>query len=122
MAMSADLIVVRGIEAFGYHGVLPEERQNGQPFVVDIEVRTDVSDAAATDDLAKTIDYAVLAQDAVDIVQGPPCDLIETVAVRIAEQALTHERVQSVQVTVHKPKAPVGVPFGDVLVTVERRR
>ena len=59
--MSADRIVVRGIEAFGYHGVLPEERVQGQPFVVDLMVQTDVSDAAATDDLSGTVDYSMLA-------------------------------------------------------------
>ena len=120
--MTPDRISVRGIEAFGHHGVLPEERENGQLFVVDLEIRTDVSDAAATDDLAKTIDYSVLAKDAVTIVQGRPHDLIETLAVRIAEQMLTHQRVRSVEVTVHKPQAPVGVPFGDVAFTVEREK
>lgn len=120
--MSADRIAVRGIEAFGYHGVLPEEREKGQMFVVDLEVRTDVSAAAATDDLAQTIDYSVLAKEAASIVQGDPHDLIETVAVLIAQQVLTHDRVSSVEVTVHKPQAPVGVPFADVAVTVERSR
>ena len=118
--MSADRIFVWGIEAFGYHGVLPEERENGQLFVIDLEIRTDVSDAAAADDLAKTIDYSVLAREVVTIVQGKPHDLIETLAVLIAERMLNHERVHSVEVTVHKPQAPVGVPFADVAVTVER--
>ena len=120
--MSTDRIAVRGIEAFGYHGVLSEERENGQLFVVDLDVRTDMSGAAATDDLAKTIDYAELAKEAVTIVQGKPHDLIETLAVLIAERVLTHDRVSSVEVTVHKPHAPVGVPFADVAVTVERGR
>ena len=120
--MSADRILVRGIEAFGYHGVLPEEREQGQPFVVDLVVLTDVSDAAAADDLSNTVDYAVLAREAVDVIEGEACDLIETVAVRIAAQVLTHERVNAVEVTVHKPQAPVGVPFGDVAVVVERVR
>lgn len=120
--MSRDRVVVRGIEAYGYHGVLPEERAKGQPFVVDLEVHTDVSDAAAADDLAKTVDYAVLAREAVAIVQGEPRDLIETVAVLVAERILAYDRVVAVEVTVHKPKAPVGVPFSDVAVTVVRER
>lgn len=120
--MSADRISVRGIEAFGYHGVLPEEREQGQLFVVDLDVRVDVSAAAATDDLAQTIDYSVLAKEVVSLVQGDPHDLIETVAVLIAQQVLTHAGVFSVEVTVHKPQAPVGVPFTDVAVTVERSR
>jgi dihydroneopterin aldolase len=120
--MSADRILVRGIEAFGYHGVLPEEREQGQPFVVDLVVRTDVSDAAAADDLSKTVDYSELAREVVGVIAGEACDLIETVAVRIAEQVLTHDRVGAVEVTVHKPQAPVGVPFADVAVIVERVR
>ena len=120
--MGSDLIAIRGIEGYGYHGVLPEERANGQPFVVDLQVYTDVSSAAADDDLAKTVDYAVLANEVVDTLQGEPCDLIETVAVRIADQVLTHLRVVSVRVTVHKPRAPVGVPVADIAVTVERSR
>ena len=120
--MSADRILVCGIEAFGYHGVLPEEREQGQPFVVDLVVQTDVSDAAATDDLSRTVDYSMLAREAVDIIEGEACDLIETVAVRIAERVLTYERVHGVEVTVHKPEAPVGVAFADVAVTVERVR
>lgn len=120
--MGADRILVRGIAAFGYHGVLPEEREEGQPFVVDLVVRTDVAPAAASDDLGKTVDYSVLAREVVAIIEGEACDLIETVAVRIAEKVLTHERVSAVEVTIHKPKAPVGVAFDDVAVIVERVR
>ncbi len=120
--MSSDRIQVRGIEAFGYHGVLPEEREQGQPFVVDLVVQTDVSDAAAADDLTETVDYSLLAREAVSVIEGEAYNLIETVAVRIANQVLTHDRVASVEVTVHKPQAPVGVAFTDVAVTVERSR
>lgn len=120
--MCPDLISIRGIEGYGYHGVLPEERANGQPFVVDLQVCTDVAEAAAEDDLDKAVDYSVLANEVVDILQGEPCDLIETVAVLIARQVLAHGRVSSVRVTVHKPRAPVGVPVADVAVTVERSR
>lgn len=120
--MGPDFIAIRGIEGYGHHGVLPEERANGQPFVVDLRVCTDVSSAAADDDLAQAVDYSVLANEVVDIIQGEPCDLIETVAVRIADQVLSHQRVVSVRATVHKPRAPVGVPVADVAVTVERSR
>ncbi len=120
--MAADVIAVRGIEAYGYHGVLPTERERGQPFVVDLELHTDVSAAAASDDLTQTVDYSTLARQVVDIVQGEPCDLIETLAVRLADAMLVHETVYAARVTVHKPEAPVGVPFSDVAVTVERER
>jgi dihydroneopterin aldolase len=118
----SDRITLRGIRAFGHHGVLPEEREHGQLFVVDVELVTDVSEAAASDDLDATVDYATVAREVVRVVEGDPCDLVETVAVRIADAVLLAERATEVRVTVHKPQAPVGVPFDDVSVTVVRRR
>lgn len=119
---SSDLIAVRGIRGYGHHGVLPEERERGQLFIVDVELVTDLSDAAASDSLEATTDYSAVARDVVDVIEGEPCDLIETVAARIADRALTAARVLEARVTVHKPQAPVGVPFSDVSVTVVRRR
>ena len=117
-----DRVTLSGVRAFGHHGVLPEERENGQDFVTDVEMEIDLAEAALGDDLTKTVDYAVVASQVVEIVEGDPCQLIETLAERIAVAVLAHDRVRAVKVTVHKPQAPVGVPFGDVSVTVERRR
>ena len=118
--MNDDVIALRGLEAFGYHGVLPEERENGQPFITDVELHLDTSAAAQRDDVALTVDYSVVAADVVAIVEGEPCQLIETVADRIAREVLGYQLVRSVRVTVHKPQAPVGVAFADVSVTVVR--
>lgn len=120
--MTADRITVSGVEAFGYHGVLAEERERGQRFRVDLELAVDLAPAAERDDLAATLDYSAVARVAVDVVEGEPYDLIETVAGRIADQVLIDDRVESVVVTVHKPEAPIGVPFSDVSVTVVRQR
>lgn len=117
-----DLITLTGLSATGYHGVLPEERREGQLFVVDAELGTDIRAAAATDDLTQTIDYSQVAAAVVAIVTGDPVDLIETLAERLAAQCLTYPGVQRVRITVHKPQAPVGVPFSDVTVTIEREQ
>jgi dihydroneopterin aldolase/2-amino-4-hydroxy-6-hydroxymethyldihydropteridine diphosphokinase len=76
--------------------------------------------AAASDDLAATVDYGALAQRLVEIVEGEPVDLIETLAERLAAVCTAQAGVRSAEVTVHKPHAPVGVPFADVAVTVVR--
>ena len=55
-------------------------------------------------------------------VERDPVDLIETVAERVAAVALAHPAVEEVEVTVHKPEAPIGVPFADVAVTIVRGR
>jgi dihydroneopterin aldolase len=117
-----DRIAVTGIAAFGHHGVLAEEKRDGQPFVVDVVLGVDTRAAAATDDLARTVDYSAVAARVVALVEGEPLDLIETLAQRIADAALAFPLVSSVEVTVHKPEAPVGVPFRDVTVSIVRDR
>jgi dihydroneopterin aldolase len=120
--MNDDIITLRGVSGFGYHGVLPEEREEGQPFVTDVELRLDTSVAAATDDLQATVDYSLVASDIIAVVEGDSCQLIETVAEHIAQRLLLHDPVTMVRVTVHKPQAPIGVVFDDVSVTVVRTR
>jgi dihydroneopterin aldolase len=119
---SRDTVALLGIRARGHHGVLPEERRDGQEFVVDVTMTLDTTVAAASDSLDDTVDYAVVGADVVAIIEGDPVDLVETLAQRVADAVLRHSRVQEVEVVVHKPEAPVGVPFGDVVVTVTRGR
>jgi dihydroneopterin aldolase len=117
-----DRVSLRGLSATGHHGVLPEERRDGQTFVVDLDLILDTRAAAESDDLRDTVDYGGLATRVVDIVQGPPVNLIETLAAQVAAACLTDPRVISAAVTVHKPNAPVGVTFSDVAVSIERSR
>lgn len=117
-----DLVAVRGIRAHGHHGVFDHERRDGQTFVVDVRLAVDTRPAAAADDLALTVDYGAVAARVVAVVEGEPVDLVETLAQRVADTVLAVEGVAAVEVTVHKPEAPVGVPFEDVTVTIVRRR
>lgn len=117
-----DRISVRGIRAHGHHGVLAHERRDGQPFVVDLVLALDAGPAAASDDLSRTVDYGSLTQEVHDAIVSEPVDLIEALAQRIADLTLAYEPVQWVQVTVHKPAAPIAVAFDDVAVTLERSR
>jgi len=117
-----DHIVLQGISARGFHGVLDLEKAEGQDFVVDVRLEVDLRRAGRSDLLEHTVNYAQVAADVVALITGPSMDLIETLAEGIAAAALQRPLVQAVEVTVHKPQAPVGVPFGDVLVVVERCR
>jgi dihydroneopterin aldolase len=119
---SLDRVAVSGIAATGHHGVFDHEKRDGQRFVVDVVLGVDTRDAAATDDLARTVDYGAVAAAVVAEIEGPALDLVETLAQRIADACLAFERVEVVEVVVHKPEAPVGVPFGDVTVTIVRSR
>jgi dihydroneopterin aldolase len=118
----ADRIELRGLAVRGNHGVFDHERANGQDFVVDLTVWADLAAAAASDDLADTLDYGALAQRAYDIVAGPPRNLIETVAAEIADDVMGDDRVHAVEVVVHKPQAPIPLAFRDVAVVARRSR
>jgi dihydroneopterin aldolase len=120
MAMGSDRIALTGLRVHGRHGVLAAERESGQEFVVDAVLKLDTRPAAASDALADTVDYGVLAQQLAEVVAGEPCDLLETLAARLAEVCLEAPGVFEVEVTVHKPSAPIEVPFDDVSVTVVR--
>lgn len=111
-----DRILLRGLRAFGYHGVLPHERAEGQEFIVDIEVTTNFDTCAASDEVADTVNYADLAQIAHDAIVGPAFNLIEKLADVIATNCLQIAGVSKVCVTVHKPSAPIQVSFDDVSV------
>lgn len=117
-----DRIRLLGVTATGYHGVFSRERREGQTFVADVVAHLDTRRAAATDDLRHTLNYGVLAEQVVTVLAGEPADLVETVAERIAATVLAHPQVQCVDVAVHKPQAPITVPFGDVVVEVRRDR
>lgn len=117
-----DRIELRGLTVRGHHGVFEHERTDGQDFVVDITVWVDLNTAAASDDLADTLDYGALAQTAADIVAGPPRNLIETVSAEIADAVMTDKRVHAVEVVLHKPNAPIPLTFRDVAVVARRSR
>ncbi|MFF6997827.1 dihydroneopterin aldolase [Streptomyces sp. NPDC008313] len=117
-----DRVALRGLKARGHHGVFPKEREEGQTFIVDLTLGLDTRPAAADDDLAKTVHYGIVAEEVVAVVEGDPVDLIETLAERIARTCLKHEGVQEVEVCLHKPDAPITVPFDDVTVTITRSR
>ena len=119
-AAPADRIALVGLQARGRHGVLASEREAGQVFGVDVVLALDTRPAAASDDLADTVDYGALALDVVAVVEGEPVDLVETLAQRIADVCLLDPRVQWTEVTVHKPAAPIDATFSDVALTIHR--
>lgn len=115
-----DRIALRGLRARGYHGVFDFERREGQDFVVDAVLYLDTAPAAATDDVGDTVHYGLLADKLVAVVTGEPVNLIETLAERLAGICLAEPLVEGVELTVHKPSAPIEHEFADVAVTVTR--
>lgn len=118
--LPGDRVVLRGLRVRGRHGVLAAERELGQEFVVDVALALDLRPAGVSDDVADTVHYADLAVALARVVAGEPVALLETLAQRLADVCLADPRVRRAEVTVHKPSAPVEVPFADVAVTVVR--
>lgn len=115
-----DRITLSGLCVRGHHGVMPEERRDGQDFVVDAVLRLDTRTAAASDALSDTVDYGLLSSRLAAVVADETYDLLETLAERLAAVCLSHPLVFEVEVTVHKPSAPIPFVFQDVSVTVVR--
>ncbi len=122
--MNEDRILLEGMIFYGRHGTLPAERELGQRFTVDIELRCDLRPAGLSDDLAKTVDYGEVHRQAREIAEGPPAGLTETVAEKIAAAVLErHILVEAVRVKVTKPDVRLGqtVLAGSAVEIVRRR-
>lgn len=117
-----DRLAVLGMEAVGHHGVLEDERRDGQVFRVDLTLGLDTRPAARSDDLHETVDYGSLGAAVRQAIETDPVDLIETLAQRIADLCLEDPRVEWTEVTVHKPHAPIEATFSDVALTIRRSR
>jgi dihydroneopterin aldolase len=122
VAAVSDRITLRGMRFMGRHGVTPEERAERQPFEVDLVLRLDLSRAAASDDLADTVDYAAAFGVARRIVEGRSFHLLEALGGAIADGVLGAFPVEEVEVRVRKPKAPLPGAFETVEVRLRRRR
>lgn len=117
-----DLIEISGLRVFGHHGVHQAERERGQTFVVDVGLDLDVSVAAASDDLAETVDYAALAGRVADAVADTRFRLLEALAGHIAELCLADARVAAARVRVAKPDVDLPLDLDEVAVVVHRGR
>lgn len=119
----SDKIRVTGIEGLGYHGLYDSEREIGQPFVVDVVLKLDLEKAGKTDEIQYTVDYNDIAQLIYNEIVGPPMKLLETMAEKICQKIFAaYHPIEEIEVTVHKPRAPISVPFGDVSITIKRER
>ncbi|MBA2575754.1 MAG: dihydroneopterin aldolase [Euzebyaceae bacterium] len=117
-----DRIEIRGLRAFGRHGVTEAERREGQTFVVDLVLELDLGPAARSDDLGDTVHYGDLAQRVATAVRETRFDLIEALAGHLSELALDDPRVEAVEVRVGKPQAPIAEDLDHVAVVLRRAR
>jgi len=118
-----DQITITGIHGYGHHGLFENERSNGQDFYVDLILNLDLSQAAQSDAIEDTVNYAEITELTHQEITTDPVNLIEKLAYRIAERILSsHPKVKAITVTVHKPQAPVGLKVQDISVVVYKTR
>lgn len=118
-----DSIIMKGMRFFGHHGVLAGEREQGQVFVVDLELLLDLKPAGDTDNIDLTVSYAEVFDVVEEVVAGEPMNLIEAVAERVAGNVLENfKRVREVRVTLKKPQAPIMGAFEYMAAEITRSR
>jgi len=111
-------IELSGLELFGYHGVLEEERREGQRFVFDVTVR--LREEPASDDVAATLDYRAIAACVHEVSSGGPFQLLETLAAAVADELMARFAPAGVRLRVRKPDVKLEPPVEHSAVTVER--
>jgi len=120
--MATDTIHIKGIEFYGYHGDLPEERKLGQRYRVDVDLAFDCAPAGRSDRIEETLDYAAVAKRIDEIGRTERFHLLEALAERIAESLLEEFTPLAVQVRVTKPHPPIPLSIREVGVTIHRTR
>ncbi len=118
-----DRIVIKDLEVFAHHGVLPEEKQKGQKFFVTAELYLSLRDAGVSDDLSLTVNYADVCADIIAAMTEDKYDLIEAAAESVADTILVkYDLVKHVRIRISKPEAPIDADFDTVCVDIERRK
>lgn len=118
-----DTIFIAGLLIHAHHGVMEHEAKVGQRFVLDLELTVDLSAASKSDKLADTVSYSAIVETATEVFTGRSYRLIEAAGGAVADSLLKKfPKVETVQITVRKPHAPIAAIFGDAGVTLTRRR
>jgi dihydroneopterin aldolase len=119
----SDRIFIKGLALHAYHGVMPYEGKVGQTFTIDLALDIDLSAAARTDKVADTVSYDKVVGCVATAFVAQKFRLIEAAAGKVADAVLAaFPAVRKVEVTIHKPHAPIAATFHDVGVTLARSR
>lgn len=115
-----DKIILQGLQFYGFHGVLPEEKANGQWFEVDLELWGDFQLAAKSDDLRLGLDYSLIYRKVKEVMEGESRNLLENVAQYIIDSILGMPLVRKVLVRVKKLHPPLGGPAAYAAIEMVR--
>lgn len=120
---SGDKIEIKALKLHAFHGCFDFEKKKGQDFFIDIVLWTDFTDAGHSDKLEDTVNYASVVETVKESFTGKTYNLIEAAAESVAYAVLINfSKVREIEVTVHKPQAPVEESFEDINVSIRRKR
>ena len=118
-----DRILVRNLKIFDYHGVNPEEKEDGQNFVFDIDAYVDISIPCVSDNVEDTVSYAKIIKETVRIFTSQKDDLLERAAQRVADGLFeSFDKIKKLRILLKKPEAPIKADFEYVGVEIFRER
>lgn len=118
-----DKIIVKNLKIFAYHGVNPEEKENGQNFIFDIEASLSLAVPCKTDNVEDTVSYAKIIKTVTRTALSQKDDLLERVCQRVADALFGEfEKIHALKITLKKPEAPIKADFDYVAVEIERKR
>lgn len=118
-----DKILVRNLKIFAYHGVNPEEKEDGQNFVFDIDAYVDISIPCVSDNVEDTVSYAKIIKETVRIFTSQKDDLLERAAQRVADGLFeSFDKIKKLRILLKKPEAPIKADFEYVGVEIFRER
>lgn len=121
--MPSDQIILKGIRLYGYHGVNPEEKQFGQPYIVDLAADLNLTQPGSSDQLDDTVSYTRMYRIAQSVIAGESRNLLEALAQTLADRLLSELPIAAIKVTVKKPNPPIqGSSIQYAAVTIHRRR
>ena len=118
--MAADVLRLRNMRFFAYHGLYPEEGKLGQQYEVDLEFFTDLSVAGSSDYVEKTINYPEAYEIVEAVVTGERFNLVEALAEEIAARLGKRFGPVELLVRVRKPNPPLAAHFDGIEVEIRR--
>lgn len=105
-------IIIRGLKIKAYHGVNPEEKRDGQNFILDITAELDAKKARLSDNIEHTVSYAKIIKTAIAVFTAESYDLIEVAAHKVGMAIMKeYQKLESVTVLLKKPEAPIKADF-----------
>lgn len=118
-----DKIIIKDLKIFAYHGVNPEEKEDGQSFVLDIDLGVDISKPCRTDDVSDTVSYAKVIKTVTRVFTAEKYDLIERAAQVVCDSVFDeYPAVEEIRLLLKKPEAPMKADFSFVAVELNRKR